>query len=151
MKTKPLYMDDCYLKEFEAQVTVVEGTRVQLDQSAFCYAGGGQPADTGKLVKDGEEFTVSETIKENDEIWHVVDKEGLSVGDAVKGTLDWDRRYMCMRYHTGTHVLAAILHKEAGALITGGQIGIDKSRIDFSLEHFDREKIGEYVDLGTSF
>ena len=50
-----------------------------------------------------------------------------------------------MRSHTATHILAAVMHNDAGALITGNQIDLDKTRIDFSLENFDREQIGAYI------
>ncbi len=50
-----------------------------------------------------------------------------------------------MRMHTASHILSGVFHKEAGALITGNQLDIEKSRIDFSLEDFDREKIDEYI------
>jgi len=39
-----------------------------------------------------------------------------------------------------------LIHKETGALITGNQLNTDKSRIDFSLENFDREALQSYAD-----
>ena len=50
-----------------------------------------------------------------------------------------------MRMHTATHVLSSVFIKEAGALITGNQLDLEKTRIDFSLEDFDRDKISDYV------
>jgi misacylated tRNA(Ala) deacylase len=50
-----------------------------------------------------------------------------------------------MKMHTAAHILSAIMHNETGALITGNQLGIDKSRIDFNLEKFDREKVNDYI------
>ena len=49
-----------------------------------------------------------------------------------------------MRMHTAAHVIANVIEKEAGAMITGNQLGLDKSRLDFSLDNFDREKFAEY-------
>jgi len=54
-----------------------------------------------------------------------------------------------MRLHTTAHLMSAIFHNKTGALITGGSIDIEKSRIDFSLENFDREKINEYIKLAN--
>jgi len=48
--------------------------------------------------------------------------------------------------HTASHILSGVFHKEAGALITGNQLDLEKSRIDFSLENFDREKIDEFIN-----
>lgn len=143
--TELIYMNDCYAKEFDAVVKKVDGKFVMLDKTAFYPQGGGQPSDTGKLVKDGEEYKVVFAKKMGSDVSHEVDKEGLKEGDAVHCVLDWDKRYLLMRMHTAAHILSEIFHKETGALITGNQLNVDKSRIDFSLENFDREKINEYV------
>ena len=50
-----------------------------------------------------------------------------------------------MRMHTATHILCSVIHKESGALITGNQLGEDQSRVDLSLENFDREKMIQYI------
>ena len=142
-----LYMEDSYLKEFEATVKSVKDDKfVVLDQTAFYPKSGGQPNDTGKLTtEDGTEYNVVFAGKFSGEISHEVDKPGLKEGDKVKGTIDWDRRYRLMRMHTATHVLSSFFIKEAGALITGNQLDLEKTRIDFSLEDFDRDKISDYV------
>jgi misacylated tRNA(Ala) deacylase len=144
-----LYMDDSYLKEFEAKVvSVKEGGEnkffVVLDRTAFYPDSGGQPYDTGKMVKDSVEYPVVYVGKFSGKISHEVSKEGLKEGDVIKGFIDWDRRYALMRMHTAAHVICEIFHSDSGALITGNQLGIEKSRIDFSLEDFDREKVSEY-------
>jgi len=54
---------------------------------------------------------------------------------------------MHMRMHTATHVIANVIEKEAEVQITGNQLGIDQSRIDFSLEAFDRDKFTEYEKI----
>jgi len=143
--TELIYMNDCYAKEFDAVVTKVDGKFVVLDKTAFYPQGGGQPTDTGKLVKDGEEYNVVFAKKTGKDVSHEVDKEGLKEGDKIHGIIDWDKRHVLMRMHTAAHILSEIFNKETGALITGNQLNIDKSRIDFSLENFDREKIKEYV------
>ncbi len=137
--TKKLFWDDAYIKDFTATVTSVDGNQIVLDQTAFHPRGGGLVGDTGSL----ENVKVLDTTKgENDSIVHVVDSEArLNVGGQVHGLIDWDRRYRIMRMHTSAHLLSSIFNKETGALITGNQIEPDKSRIDFSLENFDREKM----------
>jgi len=146
--TNALYLTDSYLKEFDAKVLSVKDNKfVVLNQTVFYPQGGGQPCDTGKLIRksDNKEFSVVFVGKFGGDISHEVGEEGLQEGDEVHGVIDWDRRYRIMRMHTTAHLLSTIFHKQTGALITGNQLGEEKSRIDFNLEEFDREKIESYV------
>ncbi len=143
--TRKLYWEDSYMKEFEANVISVNDNLVELDQTIFFATGGGEPNDTGKLTAKGEEFLVLDVSKDGEKILHKVDKEGLKASDRVKGIIDWERRHRFMRMHTASHLLSAIIHKETGALISGGNLDLDKSRIDFNLEEFDRVKFTTYV------
>jgi misacylated tRNA(Ala) deacylase len=137
--TKALFLDDSYLKESPATiVSVKDGKYVVLDQTVFYAKGGGQPCDTGKIIRDNEVFNVVYVGKFSGEISHEVDHAGLQIGDKVQCSLNWPRRYKLMRSHTAAHVIAALLHKGTGALITGNQLEEDHVRFDFSLEKFDR-------------
>ena len=150
-----LYLPDCYVKEFEATVTDVADDRfIILDRTAFYPDSGGQPHDTGVLVRegDGREFPVTYTRKIDDLISHEVtitdpgSGSGLAAGDRVTGRIDWERRYLFMRSHTACHVLSAVIHKETGALITGNRIGEARTRVDFSLKDFDRSEIKSFEE-----
>ncbi len=140
-----LYLKDSYQKEFTAKVINVEGNFVYLDQTCFYPNSGGQPHDTGSLYRGKEEFQVEFTTKMSGKIAHQVDKDGLKINDEVKGYVDWNRRYLLMRMHTAAHIISEMFHKETGALITGNQLDLEKSRIDFSLDNFDKEKIIECI------
>jgi misacylated tRNA(Ala) deacylase len=157
--TEILYFHDCYLKEFEATVEKVTNDKfVILDRTAFYPESGGQPNDIGKLfrISDGAEFQVISVGKFDGQISHEIANfeenisEGLKAGDKIKGTIDWDRRYRHMRMHTATHVIANVIEKESGAQITGNQLGLDQSRVDFSLEAFDRDKFAEYEKIANN-
>lgn len=143
--TKALFLEDCYAKEADAEVVSADANRVELDRTIFYPQGGGQPCDTGRITCNGTEYAVSDVKKENGTIIHFVDKAGLKAGDKVHCIIDWERRHLMMRYHTASHVIAAVMHKSAGALITGNQIAADETRFDFNLENFDREKMADYV------
>ena len=80
------------------------------------------------------------------EISHEVSKPGLAPGDHVLGRINWDRRYKFMRMHTAAHLLISIFNRESNVVITGNQIDEDKTRIDFNMENFDRDKIVEYME-----
>jgi len=142
---KAPYLLDCYKKEFEATVTKVkDDVFIILNQSYFYPTGGGQPHDTGVISRGSEEFKVLSVKKEEEEIVHHVSHAGLKEGDKIKGSIDWERRYVLMRYHTAAHILSDIIG-HSGALITGNQLDIDKARIDFSLENYDKDQIAAYV------
>ncbi len=142
-----LYLNDCYLLEFEATVeSVTDDQFVILDKTAFYPNAGGQPNDLGVLVRDGREYPVVHVRKTDDRVSHEIADPGLMVGDSVTGRIDWDRRHLFMRSHTACHILSAVINKETGALITGNQIGEVKTRVDFSLNAFDRSQIKSFEE-----
>jgi misacylated tRNA(Ala) deacylase len=144
--TKALYLADSYLKESDAQVvSIKDGKYVVLDQTIFYPNGGGQPYDTGRIIRGGEAFGVVYVGKFSGEISHEVDRAGLQVGDCVHLILDWDRRYRLMRSHTAAHVVASLLNQGTGALITGNQLDLEHIRFDFNLEQFDRSILEAYL------
>jgi len=143
---KELFLVESYLKEARATViSVKDGKYVTLDRTIFYAKGGGQPHDTGRIIRQGEVFDVVFVGKFSGEISHEVDRVGLQPGDDVFCFLNWDRRYKLMRSHTAAHVLAALLNKGTGALITGNQLEENYVRFDFSLEKFDRTILEEYL------
>ena len=145
--TKALFLIDSYLKECKATVVSVKnGKYVSLDQTIFYPKGGGQPHDTGELVKEKEVYKVVYVGKFSGEISHEVDHAGLQAGDEVYCVLNWERRYKLMRSHTAAHVFASLLNKGTGALTTGNQLEEDHVRFDFSLKKFDRDLLEEYLE-----
>jgi misacylated tRNA(Ala) deacylase len=153
--TKLLYLTDSYQKECTAKVigvTIHEDTiLVELDQTIFYPTGGGQPSDSGQIKKQriGELETICNVIsvyKRDGQVFHVVDKEGLAIGDEVTCIIDWEKRYQHMRMHTAAHIISDIFETQEGTLVSGNQLGLDKSRIDLTLEHFDRELMQSFED-----
>ncbi|MFC2143981.1 alanine--tRNA ligase-related protein, partial [Candidatus Aenigmatarchaeota archaeon] len=151
MSSDALYMNDSYMKEWESTVEKADKKFIVLDKTAFYPKSGGQPWDEGEIINTngGEVFKVVFVGKFSGSISHEVDKEGLQPGDKVKCRIDWDRRYKFMRMHTAAHVLSGIVEKETGALITGNQLGEDRSRLDLNIENFDKEKFIEYVRMSN--
>lgn len=144
-------MDDSYLKEFEATVVSVhDDNLIVLDNTAFYPQGGGQPSDTGRLIRGDEAFPVVSVGKFSGSIRHEVSKPGLKEGDAVRGVIDWPRRYKLMRAHTASHIISSVFHEDFGCKITGNQLSKEKIRIDFDLEDFDRELLQSSIDKANS-
>lgn len=143
MKTEPLYMDDSYLKNWKTEVMMVTKDKfIVLDKTAFFPRGGGVEWDTGKITTvDGTDYNVVYTGKFSGEISHEVDSKGLKEGDNVHCSLDWERRYLLMKYHTATHVLSGVLFKDYDLKVTGNQLTTEKGRIDVNMIEMDVEMI----------
>ncbi|RIK41959.1 MAG: Ala-tRNA(Pro) hydrolase [Chloroflexi bacterium] len=142
--TELLYLDDSYLAAFDAIVTAVEPDGVVLlDRSAFYPTGGGQPHDLGALVAGSQRLPVLNVTKRGADTLHQIDPAcGLpQVGAPIRGEIDWERRYTLMRMHSALHVLCGVVFREFGALVTGGNMGVDKARMDFELEDLSAERV----------
>ncbi|MFB6069858.1 MAG: alanyl-tRNA editing protein [Halanaeroarchaeum sp.] len=136
--TEAVYLDDSTERTFEATVERVLDDRVVLNRTLFYPEGGGQPNDEGVLVFDGETVPVVD-VQETDEIYHTLDGPVPDAGAAVKGRIDWNRRFAHMRYHTAQHLLSAVLLASFDARTTGNQLYADRARIDVAYDRFTEE------------
>jgi misacylated tRNA(Ala) deacylase len=131
--TELLFLDDPRLTSVAARVTGAGPDGVVLDRTVFYARSGGQPGDVGMLRWDGGAMTVADTVKgEAGAVLHVPAPGEVPPppGTAITGEIDWDRRHRLMRAHTSLHLLSALLR---GAAVTGGSVGVDRSRLDFDL------------------
>ncbi len=129
--TERLFLDDMRADHAAATIVAVLPGGIALDRTVFYARSGGQPGDTGHLTWPGGERAIGEAIKgEGDIILHPFDGAPPDVGTVVTAGIDWPRRHALMRMHTTLHLLCSLL---PGAAVTGGQIGVDKSRLDFDL------------------
>jgi alanyl-tRNA synthetase len=146
--TEQMYYADQYMKEFDAKVLkVISGEYVVLERTCFYPEGGGQPADHGFLAFGKAKAEVVNVQKVGRVIVHrllfnpsmrmstpIIPKEG----DAVKGTIDWDKRYGLMKAHTATHLVNGAARRVLGEHVWqyGTQKGLESSRLDVS--HYRR-------------
>ncbi|HZH47291.1 MAG TPA: alanyl-tRNA editing protein [Roseococcus sp.] len=129
--TDRLYLEDGYAREAEARVVELRPGGVVLDRTVLYARSGGQPGDAGHLRWARGEAPVAEALKsEGEVVVHPIAGEPPAIGDTVTVTLDWARRHRHMRMHTAMHLLCSLT---PGIGVTGGQIGGDKSRLDFDL------------------
>jgi alanyl-tRNA synthetase len=141
--TERLYYGDPYLREFDAIVTAVDrrGDRivVTLDRTAFYPTSGGQPFDTGVLA--GRPI-VDVADEDDGTIVHVIGPEAhqmFTIGEAVRGQINWPRRLDHMQQHTGQHLLSAVLDRLLGAVTVSFHLGTEASTIDLGRELSPRE------------
>ena len=139
-----IFLNDSYVKEFQAPIQLVEDDKVITADSCFYAQSGGQPGDKGSLEINGEKFNVINTLKHEKGIAHVLDQPCSASTGEVIGIIDWDHRYRLMRMHTSMHLLCAALPY----YVTGGSIGLEKSRIDFDLgeETFEFETLNTIIN-----
>lgn len=142
--TRRLYLEDSYLREFETEVVAWTDGWCRLAATVFHPGGGGQPCDRGHLIVDGDRLEISSAREDDDaNVWHAIARP-LASGAAVRGVLDWAYRYAVMRHHALLHIVNTIALREFGALITGAQIGANRSRIDLQLAGFSRDRLPEF-------
>lgn len=133
--TEMLFRDDAYLRRAEARVLSVTDRGIEVDRTLFYPLGGGQPGDTGVLIREsGERIPIIDARKGDalDSVRHVPAPGSSPVepGERVQLELDWERRYALMRLHTAVHVMSCVVV----APVTGGNISPDKARLDFDIE-----------------
>ncbi|QIW22998.1 alanyl-tRNA editing protein [Sulfolobus sp. S-194] len=138
-----LYLTDCYIKEFKAKITKIDGNLVFLDKTAFYPGGGGVENDKGTFIFNGNKIEVTNVKEIDGEIAHEVTSASFKEGDEIIGVIDWDRRYRMMRLHTASHIIAAIAYSKYNSKITGGNISPEYAKDDFDID--DKNKLLEIV------
>ncbi len=134
-RTEALFREDAYLREAEATVAGINDRGgILLDRTIFYATSGGQPGDTGRLIRpDGAVVEIAATVtgETKDEIIHVpaAGQALPEAGEAVRLEIDWERRLKLMRMHTACHLLSVICSYP----ITGASVGEEDSRVDFDL------------------
>jgi len=145
---------DAYARNVEARVAAVDAgdtTAVVLDRTVFYPGGGGQPADTGAIIRaaDGATWPVRSARKVEGEIVHELEPAGAqpgalpAAGEVVSAEIDWPRRHLLMRTHTALHVLCGVVWRDYGAQVTGGNMEPGSGRMDFEFERMSGELVGE--------
>jgi len=137
-KTKQLFYESPYAREFEAKVLASFDGYVVLDRTAFYSEGGGQPSDVGALMSKADKANVLDVQKVDGVIVHKIKPNVFKVGQKVRGVLNWPRREALMCHHTSTHIILGAARKVLGDHVwqAGAQKGVESTRLDIS--HFKR-------------
>jgi len=153
--TEKLYYKDQYIRSFEANVIGIYKNYLILDKTAFYPEGGGQLGDTGFIydITKNKKYRVVDTQKVNDVVVHILDEEpSISVGDIIRGEIDWERRYRLMRHHTATHIILAAAKRVLGEHVwqAGAEKTPEKGRLDIThhkqLTDEEIRKIEDYAN-----
>lgn len=138
-----LYLEDSYIRRFEARVVSIEDSGLVLDRTAFYPGGGGQPADLGAFAIGDRTWQVTKVKRVSGKIVHYVDGPAPGQGLTLEGSLHWDRRYRLMRTHTALHILCGVIWRDYKSSVTGGNMEPLKGRMDFEFETMRQELVAE--------
>jgi len=140
--TKPLFMEDAYVRDATAEVfAVTDEGGIILDETIFYATSGGQPGDSGTLTWKGGTIEIATTVKGEGGSIVLVPAEPNAlppVGAHVEQSLNWERRHRHMRVHTALHLLSVVIPLP----VTGGSIGAEKGRLDFDMPEAPKDKAG---------
>lgn len=140
-----LFIEDSYLKDFDATILNIDSNKIILDRTAFYAKSGGQPGDIGKIILNGKEINIIDTVYDNKQnILHVCENSNdLKIDEKIKGKINWEIRYKHMRMHTALHLLCSLIPYD----VTGGQISYEKSRLDFNADDkIEKEEIENKIN-----
>ena len=140
-----LFIEDSYLKDFDAKILNIDSNKIILDRTAFYAKSGGQPGDIGKIILNGKEINIIDTVYDNKQnILHVCENSNdLKIDEKIKGKINWEIRYKHMRMHTALHLLCSLIPYD----VTGGQISYEKSRLDFNADDkIEKEEIENKIN-----
>ena len=141
-----LFLENAYLKEFESNIINIENNKIILNQTIFYAKSGGQPGDTGTLNNNENNINIIDTTYDVEKnIIHITEEDiSFEINEKIKGKINWKARYKHMRMHSSLHLLCSIIPFD----VTGGQIGYDKSRLDFNVQDskIDKEEIEHKIN-----
>ena len=145
-----IFEENPYTKEIETRIKGIdtENKTVELENTIFYGKSGGQPGDIGKIIAGDQEIEVSDTIKADGSIKNILENlNGLSKNQNIIARINWDKRYKYMRMHSALHLMCASIPLG----VTGGQIGYDKSRLDFNDpdKEIKKEELQEKINTLT--
>ncbi|MEM4367284.1 MAG: alanyl-tRNA editing protein [Candidatus Anstonellales archaeon] len=139
METELIWMKDSYVRSVEADILEMNGREVLLSRTVLYPGGGGLVEDKGTV----NSIPVTGYRKEGGKLWHVLEKEAENRKALVQ--VEWERRYGIMKAHTAAHILASVIYRKFGALISGNKVEPGQFRMDFNVDDFDRGKFEEAV------
>jgi Predicted metal-dependent hydrolases related to alanyl-tRNA synthetase HxxxH domain len=143
-----LFEDNAYTKEIETEIKEIntEDNTIELKDTIFYGKSGGQPGDIGEIIADGQKIDVNETIKAEGTIKNILENiNGLRVNQKITAKINWGKRYKYMRMHSALHLMCASIP----LAVTGGQIGYEKSRLDFNdpEKEINKEELQEKINV----
>ena len=142
-----IFEENAYKKEIITKIIKIdkENKTIELQDTIFYGQSGGQPGDIGEIITESQRIEVNDTIKIKDSIKNILENlNGLSLNQKITAKINWNKRYKYMRMHSALHLMCASIPLS----VTGGQIGYEKSRLDFNdpEKKIDKETLQEKIN-----
>lgn len=145
-ETIKLYETESYKTEHVSKLLAIDvkNLALALDSTIFFPTGGGQDHDLGSI----NGLRVVDVYEKDAVVWHVLDQSQdfrtvsdevlisplgrLRLGEEVRSSIDFERRYDHMVQHSAEHIVSGIVLSEFGFKSTGFHIGSPYVRVDYS-------------------
>lgn len=129
--------------------------RIVTESSPFYYESGGQESDSGFLIKNGQKYPINSVTSQKEVVFHRIHHNPsniLKVGDIVELKIDDTKRTGCIRNHSATHIVNAVIRKvmklpiyQKSSLVTTNQLKIELAMIGPKLSEADVRNIEKEV------
>lgn len=132
MIMRKIFWDNPYQQVLTTKVANVNGNELLFEETIAYSFSGGQESDKTFI----NNLPVLDSRKEGNLIYYTLPEEhALSVGDEIKMSIDWLRRYRLMRLHFAAELVLEIVTQKYQLEKVGAHIAEHKARIDFVYPH----------------
>lgn len=148
METKLIYLDNQYQKECDSTAKWFEFTDLVTDQTVFYPTQDGQPNDRGKVIIDGREYVIVDTWSDGDNV-HLMSHDTFpedTKGKKVHQILDWDVRYIHMRFRTALKIISGLSYTLFGSTTRINQTYDDQAWFDLEMDEITKENVDKLFE-----
>lgn len=125
---RKVFWDNPYQHTLTTKVAQVSGNELLFEETIAYSFSGGQESDRAYV----NDQPILDSRKDGNLIYYTLPEEhSLGIGDMVRMTIDWPRRYRLMRLHFAAELILEIVTQKFRLEKVGAHIAENKARIDF--------------------
>ncbi len=145
MPTELLYLDHAYQKECTSKVLSVDFTDLTVDKTILFPAGYGQPNDKGHAVIGNREYQIVDVWTDGESV-HLISLDTYPqdiTGKEIRQVVDWNSRYLHMRFRSAMFLIASVAHKLFGSQARINQTYDSEAWMDLYVNNLSEDMISE--------
>ncbi|MDD2386595.1 MAG: alanine--tRNA ligase [Bacteroidales bacterium] len=119
------------------------------DNTPFYAEAGGQVGDTGYIESNEKKYSIVNTIKEHNEIIHILKQLPDNPQDEFRAVVNKQKRIETATNHTATHLLHHALREVLGTHVEQKGSLVDSNRLRFDFSHFNKMTDEEIREVET--